>query len=87
MTTLLFLNSVWGVDFLLKRKLQNEKIEHPFISLHDEENKKESRELYKKYEIKSTPVLIVLDKEEEIDRIKGIEDILKYLKENKTNDV
>ena len=82
MTTLLFLNRTYGVDFMLRRKLENEKIEHEFISLIGE-NEKEHRKLYKKYDVKSTHILIVLDKKEVVDRITGVEDILKYLKDNK----
>ena len=83
MTTLLFLNPGWGVDFMLKRRMIAENIEHPYIPLFEDlENKKTNDKLYKKHEIKSTPVLIVLDKDEEVDRITGVEDILKYLKDN-----
>jgi signal recognition particle receptor subunit beta len=85
MKTLLFLNPGWGVDFMLKRKMATEGVEHPYIPLFEETDKQKKREndrLYKKHEIKSTPVLIVLDKTEEVDRITGVEDILKYLKDN-----
>lgn len=87
MTTLLFLTPTYGVDFMLKRRLEAEKIEHEFISLVDVENSKENQKLYKKYDVKSTPVLIVLDKKEEVDRITGVEDIVKYLKDNKLENV
>lgn len=84
MTTLLFLNQTYGVDFMLKRRLEAEKIEHEFISLIGD-NSKENQKLYKKYNVKSTPVLIVLDKKEEVDRITGVEDIVKHLKDNREN--
>ena len=88
METLLFLNPGWGVDFMLKRKMANEQIEHPYIPLfEDKENKKKNEKLYKKYAIRLTPTLIVLDKDEEVDRIMGVDEIVKYLKDNKIEDV
>lgn len=85
MNTLLFLNPGWGVDFMLKRKMANENIEHPYVPLFEDKEKEKKRvneKLYTKHQIKMTPTLIVLDNDVEVDRITGVDDILKYLKEN-----
>jgi thioredoxin-related protein len=78
MKHILFLNKCWGVDFMLAKRLDREKIEYDYVSLQDEE--KVDKELYKKYKVKSTPILLILDNEEEADRLSSIEEIVEYLK-------
>ena len=80
MKYILFLNKCWGVDFMLKRKLDNENIEYDYVSLFEEG--KIDRDMYLKYGIKSTPTLITLDKDREADRLTSIEEIVNFLKKN-----
>lgn len=74
MTHILFLNEWEGLGFMLKRKLDREKIEVEFLNAKD--NPKE----FKKYNIKTTPVLLTLDKKIEADRITSTDEIVEYLK-------
>lgn len=85
MNHLLFLNKCWGVDFLLTKRLEREKIEYDYISLFDENNI--NKEQYEKYDIRSTPVLLVLDKEEVVDRISSVNEIVEYLKNVSDNEI
>lgn len=75
----LFLNKCWGVDFMLTRKLDNAKIPYDYISLYEEEHK-DTDGLYKKHNVKSTPCLLTLDNGLETGRLKGIDEIVEYLK-------
>ena len=83
----LFLNKKYGVDFLLAKKLEKEGIEYDYIS-HYEEGKAD-KELYKKYNIKSTPVLLTFyeDKDGYIDEVCGrltnTDDIVEFFKQIK----
>jgi hypothetical protein len=74
MTHILFLNEWEGLGFMLKRKLDREKVETEWFNAKD--NPKE----FKKYNIKTTPVLIILDKKEEADRLTSTDEIVEYLK-------
>ncbi len=78
MKHILFLNKCWGVDFMLMKRLERENIEYEYVSLFEEE--KTNKKIYKKYNVKSTPVLLVLDKENESDRLTSVEEIVEYLK-------
>ena len=80
----LFLNKCYGVDYMLMRKLEKEGIEYDYIS-HYEEGKAD-KELYKKYNIKSTPVLLTFfedDNEEVNGRLTNTDDIVEFFKQIK----
>ena len=74
MNHILFLNEWEGLGFMLKRKLEKEQIEETWLNLKD--NPKE----FIKYNVKTTPVLVILDKNIESDRLTSIEEIVEYLK-------
>ena len=78
MKHLLFLNKCWGVDFMLARQLDKDNIEYDYVSLFEED--KIDKKAYKKYGIRSTPVLLILDNEEVADRLSSVEEIVEYLK-------
>jgi thiol-disulfide isomerase/thioredoxin len=63
---------------MLMKKLGRENIEYDYVSLFDEG--KIDKKLYKKYNIKTTPVLLVFDKKEVADRLTSVEEIVEYLK-------
>ena len=68
---------------MLAKKLERENIEYDCVSLFDDD--KVDKKLYKKYNVKSTPVLVVLDNGLETDRLSSIDEILKFLKQNVSN--
>ena len=74
MKHILFLNEWEGLGFMLKRKLDREKIVVEYL------DSKSNAKDFKKYNIKTTPVLIILDKKEESDRITSTDEIVEYLK-------
>lgn len=74
MEKILFLNIWEGLGFMLNKKLIEADIEIDYL------NSKDHLEDFRKYNIRSTPVLVVLDNGEESDRLKSTEEILKYLK-------
>lgn len=74
MNHILFLNEWEGLGFMLKRKLDREKIEVEWLNAKD--NPKE----FKKHNIKTTPVLVIFDKKVEADRLTSTEEIIEYLK-------
>jgi len=78
MKYILFLNKCWGVDFMLMRRLDREKIEYEYVSLVDETNL--NKELYIKYGVKSTPCLLVLDNDSVSDTLKSTDEIVEFLK-------
>jgi hypothetical protein len=63
---------------MLARQLDRENIEYDYISLFEED--KMDGDAYKKYGIRSTPVLLILDKEEVADRLSSVEEIVEYFK-------
>jgi hypothetical protein len=63
---------------MLARQLDRENIQYTYISLFEED--KIDKKAYKKYGIRSTPILLVLDKEEVVDRLSSVEEIVEYLK-------
>jgi hypothetical protein len=79
------MNPKWGVDFLLTKKMEKEKIQCDYVSLFNYEDKKEMKRvyaLYKKHNVKSTPVLVVLDEDEtEVNRLSSTDEIIEYLKD------
>jgi hypothetical protein len=79
MDYLLFLNPFYGPDSMLRSKLKREDIEVNFLSIRDEG----AVEIYKAYGIRTTPVLLVLDKEVVTATIKGTDEIVKEFKKHK----
>jgi thiol-disulfide isomerase/thioredoxin len=78
MDHILFLNKCWGVDFSLMKQLERAKIKYDYVSLYEEDKK--DTDLYAKYQIRSTPLLLILDNGEESDRLSSLEEIVEYLK-------
>jgi hypothetical protein len=70
---------------MLFRRLDSEGIPYDYISLY-EEGKTDS-DLYAKYKIKSTPVLIVIDNDEVSDRLSSINEIVDYLKNAQNTEI
>lgn len=73
----LFLIARHGPDTMLRNQLKKEGLEVKWCDFYDGA---ENKSLYKKYKIKSTPVLLKLDNGEECDRIFGVSDIIRELK-------
>lgn len=71
---ILFLNEWEGLGFMLKRKLAKESI------VIDELNSKDHLEKFKQYNIKTTPVLVILDNSKESSRLTTTDEIVEYLK-------
>lgn len=71
---LLFLNEWEGVSFLLKRKLEKEDIAVEWL------NSRKDLDTFIEYEVKSTPVLLVIDNDEVCDRIVTTDEIIDYFK-------
>jgi hypothetical protein len=63
---------------MLIRRLDKEGIEYDYVSLNDEG--KVDKSLYTKYNVRSTPMLLVLDNDVESDRLKSTDEIVEYLK-------
>ena len=72
----LFLNEWEGLGFVLKKRLEEEKINVPYY------NSREHLNEFKKYEIKSTPVLVVLDNGVVHAKLGSRDEIMTYLKGN-----
>ena len=70
----LFLNSWEGLGFVLNKKLESEKLEVEYL------NSKDNSKEFEKYQIKSTPILIKLDKGKESGRLTSTDEIVEYLK-------
>ena len=81
MNHILFLNIWEGLGFMLNRKLIEADIEIDYL------NSKEHLEDFKKYNVKTTPVLLILDNVVESDRLTSTDEIVEYLKnlENEQN--
>lgn len=77
MNHILFLNKSWGVDFMLIRKLEREKIEFSYVSLAGD---LDEQKLYTKYNVRSTPALLILDNGKESGRLTSTDEIVEYLK-------
>lgn len=71
---LLFLNDWEGLGYLLKKRIQKESLDIPYFNL------KDNLDEFRKYEIRSSPVLLILDKEEIADKLTSVEEIVEYLK-------
>ena len=70
---------------MLVRKLEKEGIQYEYSSLYEDD--KLDPESYKKYGIKSTPVLITLDGENEADRLVSVDEIVEYLRNEQSTEV
>jgi len=87
MKYILFLNKCWGVDFVLGKRMKAEDIEFDYVSLFEGDLIK-NKKLYKKYGIRTTPVLLMLDNGDISDKLVTVNEIveeLKKLKENEQN--
>ena len=78
MKHILFLNRTWGVDHMLMKKLERENIEYTYVSMVD--GSTEDKNIYRKYDIRSTPCLLVLDNDKVTDTLKSTDEIIEYLK-------
>jgi hypothetical protein len=85
MEYLLFMNPQWGVDFILKRKLENAELEYVHHSIFDGDKK--TKKLYTKHGIKSTPVLLKLDKGEVVDKLVTTDEIVEFLKNESNKEI
>ena len=84
MKYILFANPQYGVDFMLMRQLKLGDITYDYVSILDKVNN--HSELYKKYNIRTTPVLISLDEEEQvIGRLSSIDEIVEFFKKSNEN--
>ena len=79
MKYILFLNDWEGLGYLLKKRIQKEKLDVSYL------NSRENLEDFKKYEIKSSPALLILDKEEISDKLTSVDEIVEYLKNVSNN--
>lgn len=79
MTHILFLNDWEGLGFMLKRKLHKESIEIDHL------NSKDHFKKFKQYDVKSTPILIILDNGVESNRLTTTDEIVEYLKNVSSN--
>jgi hypothetical protein len=79
MNHILFLNIWEGLGFMLNRKLIEADIEIDYL------NSKEHLEDFKKYKVRTTPVLVILDNDGGYDKLTSTEEILNYLKSNVQN--
>lgn len=86
MKYLLFLNKCYGVDFWLTRELEKANIvDYDYVS-HTEKDKRNPK-LQKKHNVRSTPVLIVLDEQgDEVDRLYLVAEIVEWFKKNYVQD-
>ena len=62
---------------MLKRKMEQEDIEMVW------KNEKDHPKNFKKHKIRTTPVLLILDKGVESDRLTSTDEIMEYLKKEK----
>jgi len=63
-----------GPSFMLIRRLKREGVESEHKNLMDD------REFFLKHKVMSCPVLLVFEDDVEVDRIKGMDDIISNLK-------
>ena len=77
---LFFLNPAYGVDFVLRKKLERENLQFEYFSILD--NEKKTKKLYEKHGIRLTPALVVLDNGVETDKLVTTEEILDYFRKN-----
>ena len=74
---LILCNNVWeGLCFMMNKALLKEKIEVEI------KNIKDDSKFFKKHDIKTCPVLLIFDNKVVVDRKRGVEDIIKFLKDN-----
>lgn len=76
---LLFLNVWEGLGYVLDKKLSEYKIEAEWY------NSKDNLKEFRKYGIKSTPVLLALDNGEVSDRLCATDEIVEYFREDVSN--
>ncbi len=81
MNHILFLNIWEGLGFMLNRKLIEADIEMDYL------NSKEHLEDFKKYNVRTTPVLVILDNDGGYDKLTSTEEILTYLKNVQNTEV
>lgn len=79
MEYLLFMDPKFGVDFVLKKKLDGEKLEYKFIPLKDDD-KKSNLKTYKKYSVKTTPVLLKMQDGVVIEKVVTTDEIVSFFK-------
>jgi len=77
MDHILFLNKTWGVDFMLMKKLERANIEFEYVSLAGD---LKDQTLYYKHNVRSTPLLLILDNGKESGRLSSTDEIIEYLK-------
>lgn len=59
---------------MLNKKLENEDL------VYDALNLRENPEMFKKYNVRTTPVLVILDNDLECDRLTSVDEIVEFLK-------
>jgi thiol-disulfide isomerase/thioredoxin len=64
---------------LLKRKISDEKLEVEMVEMES------NMDLFKKYNVKAVPRLLVVENDELKESIQGMEDIIKKIKEHATH--
>lgn len=68
-------NNPWeGVCFMMNRRLQKEGLTV------EQKNMKDDGDFFRKHKVMSCPLLLVFEDDLEVDRIKGIDDIIFNLK-------
>lgn len=68
-------NNPWeGLCFMMQKALLRENLEI------ETKNIREDSKFFKKHEIKTCPILLIFDNGKVINKIKGVEDIIKFLK-------
>lgn len=71
--------SFCGPCQLLKRKISSEGLEVETVEMES------NTELFKKYNVRAVPRLLVIENDELTESIQGMEDIIKKIKEHATN--
>ena len=64
---------------LLKRKISDEKLEVEMVEMES------NMDLFKKYNVKAVPRLLVIENDELKESVQGMEDIIKKIKEHATH--
>ena len=76
MKLILATSSFCGPCLILKRKIADEKLEVETIEMESDPS------LFKKYNVRSVPRLLVIDEDVLQESVQGIEDIIKKIKEH-----
>lgn len=73
-------NNPWeGLCFMMRKALLREKLEVETSNIRDDPK------FFKKHKVQTCPVLLIFDGKVVVNRIKGVEDIIKFLKEDVQN--